>query len=173
MCQYNEKNNQMGNSSSSNTSREEKKPEFDEIEDSDTESIDEPKSTKRRQSSDTESDETTKTQPLQHQNITQKSHADGTESTTSGYSLNSMAIEEELEIQNHIWKYLQYLAQASKTKTDEFQSRTGLIYSNVHNKVLAAFGQCRDIPSFRFNLTIPYLTVTKGCLTGFTKPHRD
>jgi hypothetical protein len=110
---------------------------------------------------------------LQHQNITQKSHADGTESTTSGYSLNSLAIEEELEIQNHIWKYLQYLAQASKTKTGTFKSRTGLDYPNVHNKVLAAFGQCRDIPSFRFNLTIPYLTVTKGCLTGFTKPHRD
>jgi hypothetical protein len=86
--------------------------------------------------------------PLMEIHAYSESESDGTTDTK--------VVEHDgiLEIQDRMWEYLQFLSKTSHTDPDQFNSRLGVNFPNVHNKILAAFGQCKDIPIFLFDMTL-------------------
>ena len=86
--------------------------------------------------------------PLMEIHAYSESESDGTTDTK--------VVEHDgiLEIQDRMWEYLQFLSTTSHTETDQFNSRVDVNFPNVHNKILAAFGQCKDIPIFLFDMTL-------------------
>lgn len=59
------------------------------------------------------------------------------------------------DVQSRMWNYLNDLADAGTIRgTETFDSRMAGNVSNIHRKLLAAFGQCTDIPIFSFDLRL-------------------